>query len=268
MSVITGTSLNAVHLAIPSGAQVLPVDSDNTGTAFVPITETEQTDKGRNRTGEQPSREGERQVQAKSEKQQDQGSQQQSDQDETELLAEQEEIRTLKQTDREVKDHEQAHRAVGGKYAGPMVLTYERGPDGVNYAVAGEVQVSVSEVQDDPQATIVKAEQIRRAALAPANPSQQDRAVALQATEMIVDAEQQLRQESVLNSVDAESTENDTSSESQSSAESTTANAGQSTDSSVQGLFKSTRKIHDQLMNIDNYQQDQAELGSNLDLIV
>ena len=268
MSVITGTSLNAVHLAIPSGVAVLPAESDNTKTTFVPITETEQTDKSRNRANEQPSRDAERIVQAKSEKQQSQDGQQQSDQDEAELLAEQEEIRALKQTDREVNDHEQAHRAVGGKYAGPMVLTYERGPDGVNYAVAGEVQVNVSEVSDDPQATIVKAEQIRRAALAPATPSQQDRSVALQATQMIIDAEQQLRQDSVAGAVSEEGPDNSQNVEDEDQSAESSSSTTQTTESSFQGLFSSTRKIHDRLMDIDNYQQDQSGLGSNLDLVV
>ncbi len=102
-------------------------------------------------------------------------------------------IEQLSARDREVHAHERAHASVGGAYAGAPVFQYERGPDGVSYAVAGEVPISTSKVNGDPQATIEKAQQIRRAALAPADPSPQDRQVAAYATQLELEARQELR---------------------------------------------------------------------------
>lgn len=79
--------------------------------------------------------------------------------DQRELQMDQQKIAGLKQRDREVKNHEQAHKAVGGQYAGAMSLDYERGPDGVNYAVAGEVQINLSRSADNPEADLIKAQQ-------------------------------------------------------------------------------------------------------------
>jgi len=123
---------------------------------------------------------------------------QQDAQEQRQLEAEQQQIQKLAERDREVKAHEQAHQAVGGQYAGAMTFTYKRGPDGQNYAVGGEVSIDTSKVANDPQATLTKAETIRRAALAPAEPSSQDRRVAAQATQMSLEARaeiQQLQQE-------------------------------------------------------------------------
>ena len=55
------------------------------------------------------------------------------------------------------------------------------GRDGKQYATGGEVQISTSEVAGDAEATVRKMEQVQRAALAPADPSAQDRRVAAQA---------------------------------------------------------------------------------------
>ena len=106
-------------------------------------------------------------------------------------------IRQLKARDREVRLHEAAHAAVGGRYAGSPELQYERGPDGVNYAVSGEVSVSVSPVAGDPEATLEKARQIRAAALAPAEPSSQDRRVAAEASRLEVEARADIQQQKI-----------------------------------------------------------------------
>lgn len=102
---------------------------------------------------------------------------------ERELTEEQQqEVRELKQRDAEVRRHEQAHKAAAGAHAnGGPTFEYQTGPDGKRYAVGGEVSIDTSPVAGDPQATIAKMQQIRRAALAPAQPSGQDRAVAAQA---------------------------------------------------------------------------------------
>lgn len=87
----------------------------------------------------------------------------------------------LKQRDAEVRQHEAAHVAAGGQFAGAASFEYEIGPDGRQYAVAGEVPIDTAAVPDDPEATIDKMETVKAAALAPAEPSGQDRAVAAQA---------------------------------------------------------------------------------------
>lgn len=97
------------------------------------------------------------------------------------LRQEQQQIASLASRDREVRSHEQAHAAVGGAYAGAPSYTYQRGPDGQTYAVGGEVGIDVSPIPGDPQATLRKMEVVQRAALAPAEPSAQDRRVAAQA---------------------------------------------------------------------------------------
>ncbi len=98
----------------------------------------------------------------------------------------------LKQRDQEVRRHEQAHKAAAGQHAqGGPTYSYQKGPDGRQYAVGGEVQIDTSPVPDDPQATIQKMQAVRQAALAPAEPSSQDRSVAAQASR----AEQQARRE-------------------------------------------------------------------------
>lgn len=96
---------------------------------------------------------------------------------------EQEEVERLRRRDAEVRAHENAHKAAAGQHArgGPR-YEFERGPDGRRYAVGGEVKIDTAAVPDDPDATIRKMRQVRRAALAPAEPSPQDRRVAAEAS--------------------------------------------------------------------------------------
>ncbi len=104
---------------------------------------------------------------------------------------EQKEVDELQTTDREVRQHEQAHKSVGGSLAGAISYDYQRGPDGKNYAVGGEVSIDVS-AEADPSATIAKMRRVRSAALAPAQPSGQDRQVAAQASKTEMEARQEL----------------------------------------------------------------------------
>ena len=101
----------------------------------------------------------------------------------------------LKQTDRKVRAHEQAHAAAGGAYASSPSYEYENGPDGNRYAIGGEVSIDVSPVSGDPEATIQNMEIVKRAALAPAEPSPQDRAVAAQADQTRLKAQAELREQ-------------------------------------------------------------------------
>ncbi len=101
-------------------------------------------------------------------------------------------VQQLQARDRQVRSHEQAHLAASGGLAnGGPGFTFTTGPDGRRYAVGGEVRIDTSGVPGDPEATIRKAQQIRRAALAPADPSARDQQIAAQATVM----EQQARAE-------------------------------------------------------------------------
>lgn len=103
-------------------------------------------------------------------------------------------VRSMQARDRQVHAHEQAHLAAsGGLVVSGASYVYQKGPDGVSYAVGGEVSIDVSR-GSTPEDTIARAILIRGAALAPADPSGQDRAVAAAASQM----EQQARSELLL----------------------------------------------------------------------
>jgi len=95
----------------------------------------------------------------------------------------------LKARDADVRTHEQAHRSVGGQYASTASFTYQKGPDGTNYAIGGEVQIDTRAIPNDPKATAAKMEQVERAALAPADPSSQDMHVAAEAAQAVAQAD-------------------------------------------------------------------------------
>lgn len=133
-------------------------------------------------TGEQGER-GEREDSPERRQQAEQEQQQQ---------AEQREIRELQTRDQEVRTHEQAHATVGGRYAGAPSYEYQQGPDGKRYAVGGEVQIDVAPIPGDPAATIQKMQQVKAAALAPAEPSAADRSVASTAQQRLIAAQAEL----------------------------------------------------------------------------
>ena len=110
--------------------------------------------------------------------------------------AEARQIAQLQQIDQQVRRHEQAHLAAGGNLVlGAPTFQYVVGPNGRRYAVGGEVRIDTSPVEGDPEATLLKAQQIRRAALAPSNPSTQDRSVAAKASSLESQARQELLRE-------------------------------------------------------------------------
>jgi len=103
-------------------------------------------------------------------------------------------ISRLKARDTQVRQHEQAHlAAAGGLATSGATYTFQRGPDGINYAVGGEVQIDTSPGRT-PQDTLARAQAIIAAALAPADPSGADRAVAAAAQQMAAQARTQLLQ--------------------------------------------------------------------------
>lgn len=90
-------------------------------------------------------------------------------------------VQQLKMTEQKVIAHEIAHKAVGGNYAGAVSYEYRTGPDGRRYIVGGEVPIDLSNGVS-PEDTVRKMEQVRMAALAPADPSPQDYMVAQDAS--------------------------------------------------------------------------------------
>ena len=105
------------------------------------------------------------------------------------------EVQTLEARDREVRAHEQAHKVAAGGYAGAIHYDYQTGPDKKRYAVGGHVPIDMSEIPGDPNATAQKMRTIRRAALAPAEPSSQDRRVAAEASRKETEALREARVE-------------------------------------------------------------------------
>ena len=111
---------------------------------------------------------------------------------------ERDQVKELQIRDREVRTHEQAHIAAAGPYArgGPR-YEYQTGPDNRRYAVGGEVSIDTSPVRNDPEATIKKMDKVRQAALAPREPSPQDRAIAAKAAAIGQRAQAELAQSRV-----------------------------------------------------------------------
>ena len=94
--------------------------------------------------------------------------------------------------DQAVRAHEQAHQSVAGQFAtGGASYSYQRGPDGVDYAIGGEVPITLQKGRT-PEETISNARTVQAAALAPADPSGQDRAVAAAAGQMASQAQAEL----------------------------------------------------------------------------
>ncbi|MCW8827120.1 MAG: putative metalloprotease CJM1_0395 family protein [Gammaproteobacteria bacterium] len=109
---------------------------------------------------------------------------------------EQRHVSTLQEIDRRVRAHEQAHlNAAQGLAISRANFAYEVGPDKKRYAIAGEVTIDTSK-ESEPEKTINKGYQIIRTALAPADPSPQDRSVANNAQMMIQEAQAELIRES------------------------------------------------------------------------
>lgn len=100
----------------------------------------------------------------------------------------QQEVQKLRAIEEKVKAHERAHKAAGGQFTGAVSYTYTTGPDGKRYISGGEVPIQIVQGKT-PDETIRNMEIVKRAALAPADPSPQDRAVAAQASQI----EQQAR---------------------------------------------------------------------------
>lgn len=109
--------------------------------------------------------------------------------------AEEKKVTELKQRDAEVRRHEQTHASIGGQFASSPQYEMEQGPDGRSYAVGGSVDIDVSPVSNDPEATISKMQVVQRAALAVDEPSAADRQIAANAAQQEQEARQELAKE-------------------------------------------------------------------------
>jgi hypothetical protein len=133
-----------------------------------------------------------------------------SEQEKRQQQSEDKKIEELKDRDTEVRLHEQAHAATGGQYAGAPTYEYETGPDGKRYAVGGEVSIDIAEAKT-PEETVRKMQQVKAAALAPAEPSPQDYKVAAEASQKEQAARADIAKENVEALNGAESNANVTS---------------------------------------------------------
>ncbi|MCW8876170.1 MAG: putative metalloprotease CJM1_0395 family protein [Kangiellaceae bacterium] len=202
-------------MLVASAPVALPINTANPPTEAVatevahktPVTEPPKTAESPNSRTSTDSNEQQRvnqespkeanQNQSKEESANDkQESNQQERQEQQQQNQEKQEIEGLRSRDREVRAHEAAHAAVGGAFAGSPQLTFKTGPDGQRYAVAGEVAIDISKAAT-PEATLTKMGQIQRAALAPADPSTQDRIVAAKAGRLADEAKVEIRQVAV-----------------------------------------------------------------------
>lgn len=108
---------------------------------------------------------------------------------------EQVQISQLKARDTKVRQHELAHlSASAGLNVSGASFTYQKGPNGVNYAVGGDVKIDTSPGRT-PEETLARAETIVDAALAPVDPSPVDRSVAAMAQNMAQQAKIELMQQ-------------------------------------------------------------------------
>lgn len=110
---------------------------------------------------------------------------------------EKKEVEKLQKRDREVRAHEQAHLSAAGSLAtGGANFDFKSGPDGKQYAVGGEVPLKIPDAPT-PEEDLRIANQVQRAALAPAKPSSTDYSIAGKARQKALKAEQEISEKQV-----------------------------------------------------------------------
>ena len=178
---------------------------------------------------------------------QQESSQQQASQPEQQT-EEQQEISNLEARDQEVRTHEQAHAAAGGQYAGSPQYEYTTGPDNKRYVTDGEVSIDISEL-NSPEETLRKMQQVRAAALAPAEPSAQDLKVAAEATQKSFEARSEIAEDNAT-----------TSSVSPSASDITPPDIDEITDNA--GVERPTRALDEAVLQAQTVEQDAVSQGS------
>lgn len=105
------------------------------------------------------------------------------------------EVSKLKARDAQLRQHEQAHHAASaGVDVSSASFTYQRGPNGVSYAVSGDVRIDTT-APLNPEDRLAQAAMISDVALAPADPTPTDRAVAAKAQQMAQQARMDIQQQ-------------------------------------------------------------------------
>ena len=84
--------------------------------------------------------------------------------------------------------------ATSDTLSGGASFTYQKGPDGIMYAIGGEVPVRI-QTGSTPQESLTNLQGVVATALAPADPSPQDISIASKARVMMMKAQQELAQE-------------------------------------------------------------------------
>lgn len=87
-------------------------------------------------------------------------------------------LEKFKQTDTNIRSHEQIHASIGHTTA-PIAYTYQKGPDGKMYAVGGSVRLDTS-IPNDPKAAAFKLDMLQKAASGPTDSSAADNTIAAQ----------------------------------------------------------------------------------------
>lgn len=104
------------------------------------------------------------------------------------------ELKRIQGKAEKVVSHEDAHAMVGGTLMlGGPTYQYELGPDGEVYESSGQSRIDMSPLVGNPQGTVFKMQHVKRAAMAPLNPSGADRVVASQADQIENQARKQLK---------------------------------------------------------------------------
>ncbi len=181
-----GKTLNNATNSIPPVKQNKKIESDQPENNRLNPNDnnTNKTSEKNNQTADHDTP----QIQSKTEEQEKQQKQKIKEEEKNAV------IRQLQARDQEVRQHEQAHAATAGQFAGSPQYDYTRGPDGRNYATSGSVDIDISK-EESPEKTLEKARVIRRAALAPSEPSAQDRQVAAEAAQLAAQAQIEINQE-------------------------------------------------------------------------
>ncbi len=105
---------------------------------------------------------------------------------------EKKQVKELQARDQEVRRHENAHvAAAGGNAIGGPTYIYQTGPDGKQYAIGGHVNIDTGK-EATPEETVMKMASVLAAAMAPAEPSSQDLAVASKAMSKLAEARHEL----------------------------------------------------------------------------
>jgi hypothetical protein len=185
-------------------------------------------------------------------------------------------IDNLKKIDKEVRTHEAAHEAAGGSLVRGESFSYTTGPDNQQYAVGGEVQIDMSTVPNDPRATVSKMQTVIRAALAPSDPSGQDRSVAATAASIENEAISQELQStaSSISGTSGVSSTSSTPTTNEASNSNSTSNTGGTTNSTSTSNTDSTSQKNTSTSSSNlsvysnSYNQQNSQIGQNIDFII